>query len=481
MPKSKVFIVTDLGLGDAGKGTIVDYLARHHPVKSVIRFNGGPQAAHCVVTADGRHHVFAQFGSGSFSGGVETFLSGQMLVELENLMVENEYLIGAGIKDGFERLTVDPSACLVTPAHKMLGQLKEIKRGSKRLGSCGMGVGEAAKDRADKSAITVADCLDKAGLKIKLARQFETKFRQVQPLMKGNRSAKAGKLYHYFQERLNPVELAEIYHGIVSRLRLAPSAKYLSPGQLNGANLIFEGAQGVLLDHEYGFYPYVTKTRSTGQNALALLQSAVDSIELEKYFEISRVGVIRAYGHRHGAGPFVSESPRLRKYFQDKFNLTNSWQGKFRVGWLDMITLNYGLFINGGVDYLALTNLDQLSGLARIKVCVAYSYQGDLSQLDKFFIWKKTGENQAIIYAIKKADPLLIGTGQLAELLLRCKLGKWLEFPGWQQDISRVKKLADLPRQARGFLTYLQNPTALYKPIKIISVNATEEGKIWID
>ena len=151
------------------------------------------------------------------------------------------------------------------------------------------------------------------------------------------------------------------------------------------------------------------------------------------------------------------------------------------MGWLDLVAIRYGLLLNDGVDYLAMTNLDQLSGLKRIKVCVAYRYSGDLSQLDKFFTWEALGKNKAMIYAIKKASSEQIQTGALARILLKCQPAKWVEISGWQRDISQIRELGKLPRQARKYLDYLQGPGGLGTPLKIISVNATENGKILID
>jgi len=477
----KICIIVDLGLGDAGKGSVVAYLTQQQHIKTVVRYNGGPQAAHNVVTSDGRHHVFAQFGSGTFSAGVETFLSSCMLVELENLRVENNYLAEAGIKDGWQRLTVDPQARIITPAHKMIGQLKEISRGRKRLGSCGMGVGEAAKEQKSRSALTVADCLDQNYLREKLAEHFESKLSEAKELVVQTITEKIRERFLYFLQRLDAKVLAESYQQIASSLHLAPSATYIRDVLATGGNIIFEGAQGSLLDFEHGFYPFVTKTRSTCHNALDLLKQTADLKEIKKNYGLEKIGVIRAYSHRHGPGPLVTENPGLEKYFRDQYNCQNQWQGKFRVGWLDLVAIRYGLVLNDGVDSLAMTNLDQLSGLKRIKVCVAYSYNGDLSQLDKFFTWESLGRNKAMIYAIKKASSEQIQTGTLARILLKCQPAKWVEIPGWQRDISQIRELGKLPRQARKYLDYLQGPGGLGTPLKIISVNATENGKILID
>ena len=141
-------IVVDLGYGDAGKGTVADWLcspASGRQISTVIRFNGGAQAAHNVVTADGRHHTFAQFGSGSFTPGVRTHLSRFVLVDPLALAAEAAHLAAAGVGDALDRLTIDRDALLTTPYHRAANRAREIARGPGRHCSCGMGIGETAR------------------------------------------------------------------------------------------------------------------------------------------------------------------------------------------------------------------------------------------------------------------------------------------------------------------------------------------------
>src|SRR5688572_10036886 len=133
----RTFLVVGLGFGDEGKGTIIDYLARRYRAHTVIRFNGGPQAAHHVVTADGRAHCFSQFGSATLIDGVCTYLSRFMLLDPLALINENYHLKQLGITDGLKRLTIDKDSLIVTPFHKLINRMQEIARGDKRHGSCG--------------------------------------------------------------------------------------------------------------------------------------------------------------------------------------------------------------------------------------------------------------------------------------------------------------------------------------------------------
>ncbi|HSD12859.1 MAG TPA: adenylosuccinate synthetase, partial [Patescibacteria group bacterium] len=157
-PDREAVIVTDLGFGDAGKGSIVDYLARTLRAHAVIRFNGGSQAAHNVVAPDGRHHTFSQFGSATFVDGVRTHLSRHMIVNPPAMLVEAEILRKKGVVDAFARTTISAEALVITPYQRAANRLREIARSDGRHGSCGHGIGETAAD-----ALTVGRSVVRAG------------------------------------------------------------------------------------------------------------------------------------------------------------------------------------------------------------------------------------------------------------------------------------------------------------------------------
>jgi adenylosuccinate synthase len=144
--KSTAILIADLGYGDAGKGSIVDYLTRTTGAHTVVRYNGGAQAAHNVITPDGRHHTFAQFGSGTFVRGTRTHLSRFMMVHPLAMLAEERHLRSLGIPDVFHRVSIDREALVTTPFQQSANRLKEIGRGDGRHGSCGMGVGETMSD-----------------------------------------------------------------------------------------------------------------------------------------------------------------------------------------------------------------------------------------------------------------------------------------------------------------------------------------------
>ena len=325
--------VVDLGYGDAGKGTVVDALCASGPVTAVIRFNGGAQAAHNVVTPAGRHHTFAQFGSGTFHG-VPTHLSRFVLVDPLALAAE-----AAALGNPFHLLTIDGGALLVTPWHRAANRARERRRGRARHGSCGMGIGETmayALSHAD--APRVADVLSPARLRTRLAAVRDTLGAFDAPPLDDVVDA-----FRAFGRAVSIVD-----GGHLDRL-------------LARGRCVFEGAQGVLLDEWRGWHPYTTWSTTTFANVAALCPS----------FE--RLGVVRTYTTRHGAGPFVTEAPLG---LSEAHNGVGEWQGAFRVGHFDAVAHRYAAEVAGGVDALAVTHLDAPARAPGLRICTSYDLDG---------------------------------------------------------------------------------------------------------
>lgn len=344
-------IVVDLGYGDAGKGSVVDWLARTRPVHTVVRYNGGAQAAHNVITPDGRHHTFSQFGSASFVPGVRTHLSRFMLVEPIALAAEARHLGSVGVIDGLERLSASGDALVTTPFHRMANRAREIARGADRHGSCGVGVGETMRlslDHPDAGALRVSD--------LGTPRAID-RLRSIRDLL-------VDELGSAVLDGVPRVDdLAALYRAFVSRVRVVDDASAIRRASHRG-EIVFEGAQGVLLDEWRGFHPYTTWSTTTTDNALVLAAEA-------GLADVERLGVVRAYQTRHGAGPFVTEDPALAARLPEWHNETGNWQGAFRVGHLDLVALDYALQVTGGVDSLAVTHLDRIDA-ADARVCRHY-------------------------------------------------------------------------------------------------------------
>jgi adenylosuccinate synthase len=373
-------IVVDLGYGDAGKGTVVDWLCSSRgrltqgggePVHTVVRFNGGAQAGHNVVLADGRHHTFAQFGSGTFSPGVRTHLSRYMLVDPLALAAEAGHLAELGVPDALARLTVDRDALLATPYHRAANQAREFARGQDRHGSCGMGIGETARYALSypADAPRAGDGEAPRTLARKLALLRDRLADELGPLgVPPDAGVPAGA-------RVPPdagipaagvpavANLCAAYQAFAAAVRLTGPG-YLA-GVLRRGRVVFEGAQGVLLDEWRGFHPYTTWSTTTFGNAEALLAEAGETAV--------RLGVVRSYLTRHGPGPFVTEDPTLE--LPEPHNRHGRWQGVFRTGHFDAVALRYAVEVAGGVDAVAVTHLDTVTGQP-VRLCRRYQVDG---------------------------------------------------------------------------------------------------------
>lgn len=243
--------VIDLGFGDAGKGTIVDALARWNPnTSAVVRFSGGAQSAHNVVTDDGRHHTFAQFGAATFVPGVRTFLGPEFLLNPGNLWREEQHLHEVGVKDAMVRLSIHPDALVITPYHQLLNQLKGSAHGT-----TGQGIGETMSDSlrfGDDQVIRARDLLDQ---KLLVAKTRNVKDRKVREA----RSLGLSSLGSLREDK----EFFEHCQWVVDCGCVRNTLRDLA----NDGDLIFEGSQGVLLDQDYGFHPHTTWGSTIRTNA----------------------------------------------------------------------------------------------------------------------------------------------------------------------------------------------------------------------
>ncbi len=379
MKYPRAIIVVDLGYGDGGKGTIVDALTERHGAHTVVRFNGGAQAGHTVVTPEGRVHTFAQWGSGTFLSNVRTFLSEYMLVDPLALISEEQHLKEVGITDGYSRMYIDERALLVTPFARALNRLREYSRGGERHGSCGMGIGETVSDaNVDKeAALRAADMMQSQLLMQKLESQRVRMYETAKLLVKNLR------LVGEMNDEWNL--LADI-HGnatlniITGYNKVAQSATIVSRSWVTKlfqeeGTIIFEGAQGVLIDQDFGFHPYTTWSDTTTTNAINMLH------EYGFTGETKKVGVLRSYAVRHGPGPFPSESEVLA--LPDSFNVWNDWQRDFRIGHFDAVLSRYALRATKGVDVLAITNLDRVEHISPLEIVTHYQHD-NVEQADEF-------------------------------------------------------------------------------------------------
>lgn len=366
-------ILVGLGYGDEGKGTWTDYLARTGPVHTVVRFNGGAQAGHNVVLPDGRHHTFAQLGSGSFVRGVNTHLSRFMLLNPLRLLREDDELRALGVTDALARTSVDRRTLVTTPFQVSANRLRELARGDARHGSCGMGIGETMSDwlAHGDDVVFAGDLLDPAALGRKLRHVRDLKLEQLREVFAAlpETDAVARERRILFDPEVVETCVRAYVH-LAGLVRLVDDAYLRTLLDLAGA-VVFEGAQGALLDEWRGFHPYTTWSTTTFKNALTLLD------EQQYDGEVVKVGLLRGYMSRHGAGPFVTEAPGLRPFFTDPYNVTNDWQQGFRVGPFDAVAARYAIDVSGRPDMVAVSHLDQLAAAPEQRIAVAYRYHGD--------------------------------------------------------------------------------------------------------
>jgi adenylosuccinate synthase len=360
-------IIVDLGYGDSGKGSLTDACSGAAKEGLVVRFNGGSQAGHRVVTPDGRSHVFSQFGSGTFHPGIRTLLSKHMLISPLAFLNEEKHLRDVGVKDAFRRTAVSEEALVISLFQRAANRLRELARGDGRHGSCGHGVGETASDAIGfpDHALRMRH-LRQAGLLKRLQRIQERKRDEAAESISKCRSLpEAQDEIRFLEDAAMPERWIELLRPFQAQVWVY-SEEAIRKDLLLQKNVIFEGAQGVLLDEWRGFHPYTTWSTCTFDNAVSLLKAYGWTGAVEK------TGVIRGYATRHGAGPFPTEDPDMSSLLTDTDNVANDWQKDFRVGWLDLVAIRYAIAACGGIDNLAITCLDRLAPFKSWMVCNEY-------------------------------------------------------------------------------------------------------------
>ena len=334
------FLVQGMAWGDESKGCVVDKLCREFSVDLIVRFCGGAQAAHHVQLENGTTHCFSQFGAGMLANNkVRTHLSRFMLVEPFSMMKEADAL-GRLIENVWERTTVDAGAVIIVPLYRYLNRLREEWRGAAAHGSCGRGIGVAREMQ-----IVYGD-------KIMLARDAHSVRRTTEKLnfTEATLLPEINSLETILRKPLTQrskhfIDLAHSYMNWPARIIDGPES---------GQCMVFEGAQGVMLDEKHGMAPHNTWTNTTFENADTLL----DEIGCKDRY---RIGCFRTYFTRHGAGPFPTEEAGLD--LPEPHNGGDGFQGRFRVGRFDYRMARKALEIVKRVDCLSVSHLDYLPRL----------------------------------------------------------------------------------------------------------------------
>lgn len=456
---SATYIVVDLGFGDAGKGTLVDALARRCSTPPlVVRFNGGAQAGHNVHTPDGRHHTFSQFGSGTFVPGCRTLLSRYMILHPPALLAEHEHLVSLGVKDALQRLMVHSRALVVTPYQQAANRLREAARGAGRHGTCGLGIGETVADMLDRPdmALRAGDLHDGWALRRKLEFARETKREQMASLLPAlhGLGAEAAASVATIEDGSKLDEFARLYTHVGEQLRIIDEEDARFQVR-ESENVVFEGAQGVLLDEWRGFHPHTTWSTTTTENALRLIAESGRSGMQRS------IGVVRAYATRHGEGPFPTESERLRSVLRDQHNVDTGWQGQFRVGWFDALLTRYALRQCPDVTDIAVTCLDRMKAIEEPwHICDGYI----VAEEDReFFKMKSKGTRASDVGKAVSLGP----NGDLA----------------YQERLTRAlfRVATRLLSGGRSDEQYVQAiERQLERPVNITSFGPTADDKRWL-
>ena len=422
MAKNVVVIGTQWG--DEGKGKIVDLLTDR--AQAVVRFQGGHNAGHTLVI-DGKKTVLHLIPSGVLRDNVQCLIGNGVVLSPSALLDEIAMLEQNGVP-ARERIRLSESCPLILPYHIALDQAREIARGKKAIGTTGRGIGPCYEDKISRRGIRLGELLD--------AKHFANRLREV---MEYHNFA----LEHYFKQPV--VDYQQV---LEEALQQAEQLKPLIgdiPGILHdmrarGESIMFEGAQGALLDIDHGTYPFVTSSTTTAGGAAA--GSGVGPADLDYI-----LGIVKAYTTRVGAGPFPTElvydldsdeGDETGKYLGTKGHEFGATTGRQRrCGWLDIVALNRSLKINS-VTGICITKLDVLDELETIKIAVSYNLNG-----------------QQV-----RTPP--VGADRFGE----CE-PEFIEMPGWQQSTIGIREYDQLPQAARDYLAKIEELTGI--PIDIVS------------
>ncbi len=412
-----VSVVIGTQWGDEGKGKLVDLLGKD--VDIVARYQGGANAGHTVCWDD-KTFVLHLIPSGIFHEDVTCVIGNGVVLDPVAVMEEIRTIQDLGY-DVEGRLKISHNAHLIMPYHKKVEAAREQQREDDAIGTTGRGIGPTYVDKFARTGIRVVDLLDRDVLRTKLTEAIEEK----NALLSGVYGADELDVDRIVEEY---VEFDRIIDPYVTN-----TSKYLNDALDRGKNVLAEGAQGSLLDVDFGTYPFVTSSHPTVGGActgLGIPPTSVDRI----------IGIVKAYSTRVGNGPFPTEltdevGQQLREVGKE-FGATTGRPR--RCGWLDLVALKYTSMINGLTE-LAVTKLDVLSGIEELKVCTQYRFNG-----------KETDSFPNDVQRLQTVEPI------------------YTTLPGWEDDLTGITDFADLPRTARKYLDFISD--SLEVPIRFVSV-----------
>ena len=419
--------VVGLQWGDEGKGKIVDILAQHADI--VVRYSGGANAGHTVVVGDTRFALHL-LPSGSVRPGVICVIASAVVVDPETLLKEIENLAQRNVTlTG--RLFISENAHLVLDYHKKEDRLREESLGKNKIGTTIRGIGPCYADKVGRTyTVRMADLRNLEKLKSKLQTIVDYKNKIFVAV--------------YNAEPVNADDIFEKCKSYADKLLpfAADTTEFLHKSISDGKPILFEGAQGTLLDLDHGTFPFVTSSNSSALGMSA--GCGVPAKMVDKF-----LGVAKAYTTRVGGGPFPTEQDNeIGQYIRDKGNEYGTTTGRpRRCGWFDAVAVAYATTI-GAIDSIAMMHLDTLTGLKEIKICGAYKLDG-----------KETTFFPANTEKLSKAQCI------------------YETVPGWQEDITEVDDFHDLPANAQNYVMLIEEMTG--KPITIIGVGPKRKQTIF--
>jgi adenylosuccinate synthase len=425
MNMGKNVVVVGTQWGDEGKGKIVDLLTDR--AAAVVRFKGGHNAGHTLVI-DGEKTVLHLIPSGILREGVSCLIGNGVVLSLDALVTESSALIDSGVPV-FERLKISPNCPLILPSHAALDLAREKARGAGAIGTTGRGIGPAYEDKVSRRALKLSDLLVQENFAAKLAEVLD---------------------YHNFLlQKYYAVEAVDFNKSLDGAMVaaevvvpvIADVTQILSDLAASGKSILFEGAQGALLDIDHGTYPFVTSSNTVA--AAASTGTGIGPLDLDYV-----LGIVKAYTTRVGAGPFPTElfddAGKHLARVGDEFGATTGRPR--RCGWFDAVALRRSI-VNSSVSGLCVTKLDVLDELKSIQICVGYEIDGES----------------------------ISGVPVVAAQFAEC-VPVYEEVPGWCASTHGATRFEELPANAQSYLTRIEELAGV--PVDIISTGADREETI---
>ena len=420
------FVVLGAQWGDEGKGKMTDYLAEEAEV--IVRFQGGNNAGHTVEVGDKQYKLHL-IPSGILYDNKLNIIGNGVVVDPKALFTEIDYLEGEGVKVTPEKLIVSDRAHVIMPYHKILDKLKEKARGKNDIGTTGKGIGPCYKDKFERSGIRVCDLIKENIFKEKLKENIDSKNKYIVNVLGG--------------EELNYNEILSEYLELAERLKpyVQDTSVRLYDEIKQDKTVLFEGAQGMLLDIDYGTYPYVTSSNTTACGVAS-------GSGIGPTMVTNAVGIAKAYTTRVGKGPFPTElDNEIGGWIREKGHEYGVTTGRSRrCGWLDAVILKTTVRVSG-LTSLCVTKIDTLAGLEKLKICVGYKFNDKV--IDYF---------PASLDDLAKCEPI------------------YEEFDGWSEEVAKARSYDELPENAKKYLTRIEELTGT--KISIVGVGPRRDQTI---